>query len=422
MVDPTKYKYMVIIMDEKKQQYDITNFINNVSWEECDGELASRVTFTSKNEKTIKGRISGLAKPGCWIGLVYNYNGGKLKECYRGKIVEWNPSAKASSQDFRVKSYDVLYDLQESNDHVYFSSGIKTKSAITQLLKKWGIPISTYNGPNVTHGKIVYKNEKNGTCIIKILKEAKRKGGKDAVLRAVKESVSVLSYGSNTTIYHFEETEHLTEVNHKISTVGMVTRVKVIGKENKKGSAPVEATVDGQTAYGIRQKIYTRGSDETLKEAKRAAKDIIEEDGVPKEDISITLPDMPDVRKGDQIHLKTSSIEAGFYYVIGVRHDIDSMSMTLELKKASEYKDADEEENAAEKTGSSKKNYKVGDIVSFKGGYHYVSSDGSKGYKVSAGKAKITIKNPGSDHPWHLVTQNWNKTQVYGWVDDGSFE
>ena len=71
-----------------------------------------------------------------------------------------------------------------------------------------------------------------------------------------------------------------------------------------------------------------------------------------------------------------------------------------------------------------KKEYKKGDIVHFKGGTHYVSSyPGSKGYRVSAGTAKITIVNgSGKAHPWHLITENWSQTHVYGWVDDGTFE
>ena len=70
---------------------------------------------------------------------------------------------------------------------------------------------------------------------MKILKEAKKKGGIEACLRAVKMNVTVVGFGTNKTVYHFEETQHLTEVNHKISTTGMVTRVKIIGKANDDG-------------------------------------------------------------------------------------------------------------------------------------------------------------------------------------------
>lgn len=91
--------------------------------------------------------------------------------------------------------------------------------------------------------------------------------------------------------------------------------------------------------------------------------------------------------------------------------------MTLGLKKA-----PSSSGSGSEKTTS--KTYNVGDVVNFHGGKHYVSSDsGAKGYSVGAGKAKITSKaGSGKAHPWHLVTQNWNQTHVYGWVDDGSFD
>ena len=365
MINPMKYKYLVAIMTADKKAYDITQFVEDVSWEEGEDQLAARISFSAKNDKTSKGRISSLAKPGCYAALLYSYNGGKNAEATRGKIVEWNPSARTSGEKFKVKAYDVLYDLQESQDHVYFSAGVKTKSAIVQVLKRWGIKVTSYSGPNVKHGKLAYKSEKLGTVVVKILKEAKKKGGIEACLRAVKMNVTVVGFGTNKTVYHFEETQHLTEVNHKISTTGMVTRVKIIGKANDDGCSPVEATVDGKTSYG-----------------------------------------------------KTASISAGYYIVISAAHDVDKMLMTLGLKKAP----------AAKKSSGNKKtkakSYDVGDIVNFHGGKHYVSSyPDARGYSVGAGKAKITIKGgSGKAHPWHLVTQNWNQTHVWGWVDDGSFD
>lgn len=184
MINPMKYKYLVAIMTADKKAYDITQFVEDVSWEEGEDQLAARISFSAKNDKTSKGRISSLAKPGCYAALLYSYNGGKNAEATRGKIVEWNPSARTSGEKFKVKAYDVLYDLQESQDHVYFSAGVKTKSAIVQVLKRWGIKVTSYSGPNVKHGKLAYKSEKLGTVVVKILKEAKKKGGIEACLRS----------------------------------------------------------------------------------------------------------------------------------------------------------------------------------------------------------------------------------------------
>lgn len=81
---------------------------------------------------------------------------------------------------------------------------------------------------------------------------------------------------------------------------------------------------------------------------------------------------------------------------------------------------------STKKTAATKKTYKVGDIVNFHGGTHYVSSwPGSKGYSAKAGKAKITLgpncAGNGKAHPYHLVHTD-SKSNVYGWVDEGTFD
>lgn len=73
-----------------------------------------------------------------------------------------------------------------------------------------------------------------------------------------------------------------------------------------------------------------------------------------------------------------------------------------------------------------KKSYKVGDIVNFHGGTHYVSFwPGARGYSARAGKAKITLgpdcAGNGKAHPWHLIHID-SSSNVYGWVDEGTFD
>ena len=98
------------------------------------------------------------------------------------------------------------------------------------------------------------------------------------------------------------------------------------------------------------------------------------------------------------------------------QNGVGTMSLTVTLRERND------EPKKEEKKADSKKEYKVGDIVQFKGGNHYTSSTATKsGGTPSAGKAKITIINKGSAHPYHLVTEDWSSTHVWGWVDEGSF-
>ena len=413
MIDISKIKYRLVVMTESKKQYNIKEFVEDLGWEENDGELATRISFTAKNEKTSAGLISSLAKPGCLVG-VFATDGSIDEEVARGYVTNWKPLLSGSKDKVDITCYDKLYNLEESQDLIYYSSGIGTKSAITQIFDNWQIPTEKYDGPDVTHGKLAYKTESLADVLLDILDDAKKKGGGDAFIRAAKGKVSVLQWGSNKTVYHFE-VDNTKQVSHKMSTAGMITRVKVIGQEDDDGRSSVEAVVNGQTKFGIRQKIYVRGKDDSVSDAQSAAQDIINDKGQVDEEITVQSPDIPFVRKGDLVHITAGTLN-DYYFVKGVRHDADSMSMTMDLKKAVA-------EPVVQNHQSAPKSYNVGDIVNFKGGTHYVSSyPGAKGYNAGAGKAKITKKNgSGKAHPWHLIHVD-SGSNVYGWVDDGTFE
>lgn len=413
MIDISKIKYRLVVMTESKKQYNIKEFVEDLGWEENDGELATRISFTAKNEKTSAGLISSLAKPGCLVG-VFATDGSIDEEVARGYVTDWKPLLSGSKDKVDITCYDELYNLEESQDLIYYSSGIGTKSAITQIFDNWQIPTEKYDGPDVTHGKLAYKTESLADVLLDILDDAKKKGGGDAFIRAAKGKVSVLQWGSNKTVYHFE-VDNTKQVAHKMSTAGMITRVKVIGQEDDDGRSSVEAVVNGQTKFGIRQKIYVRGKDDSVSDAQSAAQDIINDKGQVDEEITVQSPDIPFVRKGDLVHITAGTLN-DYYFVKGIRHDADSMSMTMDLKKAVA-------EPVVQNHQSAPKSYNVGDIVNFKGGTHYVSSyPDAKGYNARAGKAKITIKNgSGKAHPWHLIHVD-SGSNVYGWVDDGTFE
>lgn len=63
------------------------------------------------------------------------------------------------------------------------------------------------------------------------------------------------------------------------------------------------------------------------------------------------------------------------------------------------------------------KPFAIGDIVTFTGGLHYASSNGSVGYDATAGKARISNIANGKKHPFHLIRESGGGSNVYGWVD-----
>ena len=120
----------------------------------------------------------------------------------------------------------------------------------------------------------------------------------------------------------------------------------------------------------------------------------------------------------------------GKYYVDEVTTEIGDAgtSQKIEMHKCQPqltYSSKKKTSKKKKKSSSSSSNFKVGDIVHFKGGTHYVSSySGAKGYPAKAGKAKITMgpncAGNGKAHPWHLIHTD-SSSNVYGWVNSGTF-
>ncbi|MGM9545076.1 MAG: hypothetical protein ACI3VI_00730 [Vescimonas sp.] len=59
----------------------------------------------------------------------------------------------------------------------------------------------------------------------------------------------------------------------------------------------------------------------------------------------------------------------------------------------------------------------VGDVVTFTGTKHYVSSNAVNGKSCKPGQAKVTAVAKTGKHPYHLIKTTGSASTVYGWVD-----
>lgn len=406
MIDISKIKYQLLLVTEAGKEIDITRATEDLGWEEGEAELALRTSFTMANIAHNGQLLSSLAKPGCLIAIIADWGTGK-EEVARGKIVEWDPQFSSSGNIVGITAYDDLINLQASQDNRYYSAGTGTKSAITAIFTDWGIPVGEYKGPDVAHAKTLFKAEYLSDIIIQLLDDAKKKGGASCTVRSTKGKVSVLPEGSNTTIYHFTEDKNVELARDMMSITTLVTRVKVVGKEDADGKQAVEAIVDGLTNYGIRQQIYVRDEDDTLATATAAAKDIIDTVGKPDHVRTINAPDIPTIRKGDKVHIQAGTLN-GYYIVTSIRHNASGATMSMDIKEleATSKPAAASTEQAAPATAD----LKVGDLVEiistadnyYPGGsiipgwvksdyYHTITQTTSGGKEVSKGGVKCML-------------------------------
>jgi len=401
MLDLSNVSYRVVLVPESGSQLNITKTVESLGWEENERELAMRINITLKNQKYNDQYISSIAKPNCMIGI-FAECGSTNDEVGRGTIVNWETATSVAKDEFTLTCYDNLFNLQKSQDYVYHSAGVGTKTVIMGIFDDWSVPVETYEGPNETHAKLVYKSETLSDIILDVLDDAVKKGAEKCIVRSSKGKVSVLPKGSNKIVYHFGEDNSVLTKN-KLSTADLITRVKVIGQEDDDGKSSVEALIDGKTEYGIRQKIYVRDKDDSIDAAKKSAQEIIDEKGDAEETRTVQSPDVPFVRKGDLVHVTAGTLD-GYYYVDGIQHDADTGKMTMNLGSVEKSTSS----AAASTTENASTEFNKGDKVILNGAVYLDSYGTGKGKTFTNYTGTITIKVDTSRKcPYHIDGLGW---------------
>ena len=229
-----------------------------------------------------------------------------------------------------------------------------------------------------------------------------------------KGKLSLLTRRENILQWVIETGANLTSYTYSRNIEAIKTRVKIISRE---GTTLAEKSLPSlEKKVGILQGVEQ--PDESLSKAQvdDLIESILNEKSTPKRSLSLEAVGIPEVISGIGVYIIIPELGLSrTFYVDEDTHIFEDgkHTMSLTLNYAT---DLDKK-----KKGEEEKEYKVGDIVQFHGGPHYISSTaGSPAGNPKAGPAKITLIAKGAKHPWHLIHTD-SSSWVYGWVDDGSF-
>ena len=188
---------------------------------------------------------------------------------------------------------------------------------------------------DVKHEKKVYRSKYICDMVGDVLKDLKEKNGGTYFVRAKEGVIEIIPRGTNETIYHFDIDDSLVRVTDSFDSEDTVTKVKVVGKETTEGHQKIDAVVEGRTDLGTRQVIYHRDDKTSLAEAETAAKKILDENGI-KRKTTLEAPDLPFLRKGDRIRLRSTAGE-GYFFIKNISHDVPQQRMRAEVDYDKEY-------------------------------------------------------------------------------------
>ena len=327
-VDLTKISYSVIAVLSTGAQVNLEGVAENIAWEENEKELSVRANLTLRDVPYDGGRLSAVLSL-CTVMYIYYDAGDGRKEAFRGTVWEWEHS-QIHDDEIVLTCYDMLYYLQKSTDSKYYEKGKSTSAICSDILSSWGVTMGTFSGPSITHEKTLYKNKTISTMLSETIDTARKQSSTKGVIRAREGKCEIVKQGANEDIWAFSADTNLVAAKDRYSMTGLVTRVVVVGKDDKQGRPKVEATLNGKTEYGILQQVKSRGSTK-LADAKKEAQELLDEKGTPERTITLQSPDAPWIRKGDRIHVTTDNVN-GYFYVKSISHNATAMMMQMEVE------------------------------------------------------------------------------------------
>lgn len=335
-------------------------------------------------------------------------------EIFRGLLMT---DGRNNKRNIPIKAYDECVRLANNKDS--FSYENKTATYIFKdCLKRLGLTL----GSAAETGHRIKELVKKATSYWDVIEDAlsqtykatgirfyvyAKQGKIYLVKRKISTTMPILSLDSNVVSYDYSRSIYNTRTRLQLTT----------SKGNKKGSTVNSAL---EKKIGRFQDVESVDEDITQSEINKRINVFNWEKGQVGQELKVSAVGDISCVSGACVYVDIPDAGAKrIMYIEEDTHTFEKGKHTMTLKLSYE--------STADKkvtTTPEKKDYKVGDIVHFKGGYHYVSSDASNptGSKCAAGNAKITHVNKASwaKHPWHLVHTD-SSSRVYGWVDEGTF-
>nr|UVX63756.1 MAG: Prophage endopeptidase tail [Bacteriophage sp.] len=398
-----------LIILKGEQGYDVTQLVEQVKWKGRKGSSSRTLAVTLIDDDGYKHARSGIdVEQG--HQCIFSYDGVEL---FRGIIMS---QTQSNQKKLQFTAYDNGIYLANNKDTFCYEN--KTASDVFRdCCTRFGLPMGevascSYKIPELTKSKTTAFD-----AIADALSLDFDATGIRHYVASSKGKLSLLTRRENILQWVIEVGQNITSYSYSRSIEDIKTRVKMVSKEGttvaEKSNAELEKKI------GIFQEIDQPDESLTTAQVNDLIESIMEEKGTPERTLSVEAVGIAEVISGIGVYIIIPELEISrTFYVDEDTHTFEDNKHTMSLK-LNYANDLAKEEKGAEDSG---KDYKVGDVVQFNGGYHYVSSTASNptGSKCAAGPAKITLIAKGAKHPWHLIHTD-SSTRVYGWVDDGTF-
>ena len=385
---------------------DMSELVGKVTWGGRKGSAARYVTVTLLDDDGWKHARSGIdVTRGNQCAFYW-----EGKELFRGILMQQKQSEKKSMS---VKAYDNGIYLSNNKDTFNYTNK-KASEIFVDICNRFQLPYTTVADTVYVIPELPKPKTTAFDAILDALSLTFKATGIRYYVMSSGGNLSLIRRRENLLQWVIETGVNLESYDYSVSIEKIKTRIKLLSKEDTVVAEAANAELE--KLIGVFQDIDK--PDDNMEQANITdmVKAMLDEQSLPDKSLSISALGLPDVISGVGVFvtIKELGISKSFY----IDEDTHTFEGNHHMMKLKLNLATDTDKPLGKSTVSSGGgDFKVGDIVQFLGGPHYIASTASSPTNSpKAGPAKITIIAKGAPHPYHVIHTDSQST-VYGWVD-----
>lgn len=386
--------------------YDMSELVGKVTWGGRKGSAARYVTVTLLDDDGWKHARSGIdVTRGNQCAFYW-----EGKELFRGILMQQKQSEKKTMS---VKAYDNGIYLSNNKDTFNYTNK-KASEIFVDICSRFQLPYTTVADTVYVIPELPKPKTTAFDAILDALSLTFKATGIRYYVMSSGGNLSLIRRRENLLQWVIETGVNLESYDYSVSIEKIKTRIKLLSKEDTVVAEAANAELE--KLIGVFQDIDK--PDDNMEQANITdmVKAMLDEQSLPDKSLSISALGLPDVISGVGVFvtIKELGISKSFY----IDEDTHTFEGNHHMMKLKLNLATDTDKPLGKSTVSSGGgDFKVGDIVQFLGGPHYIASTASSPTNSpKAGPAKITIIAKGAPHPYHVIHTDSQST-VYGWVD-----
>lgn len=386
--------------------YDMSELVGKVTWGGRKGSAARYVTVTLLDDDGWKHARSGIdVTRGNQCAFYW-----EGKELFRGILIQQKQSEKKTMS---VKAYDNGIYLSNNKDTFNYTNK-KASEIFVDICNRFQLPYTTVADTVYVIPELPKPKTTAFDAILDALSLTFKATGIRYYVMSSGGNLSLIRRRENLLQWVIETGVNLESYDYSVSIEKIKTRIKLLSKEDTVVAEAANAELE--KLIGVFQDIDK--PDDNMEQANITdmVKAMLDEQSLPDKSLSISALGLPDVISGVGVFatIKELGISKSFY----IDEDTHTFEGNHHMMKLKLNLATDTDKPLGKSTVSSGGgDFKVGDIVQFLGGPHYIASTASSPTNSpKAGPAKITIIAKGAPHPYHVIHTDSQST-VYGWVD-----